>query len=1250
MAMFKHATLNRAYRLVWSELHATWVAVAEFARTRGKRTTCAVVAGTLLALGAGGVTAADAPAPTALPTGGQVAAGQVGISSSGARMDVTQSSGSAIVNWDSFNIGSQAHVNFAQPAASSVILNRVLGGDGSAIFGRMTANGNVFISNPGGILFAPGAQVDVGGLVASSLGISDANFLAGRYNFAKVGAGGTVTNQGNINVADGGFVALIAPQVANSGTIHAPGGSIGLAAGDSVNLDFDHDGLLSFQVNLAAAGARADNSGVLIADGGRVVMNAQAKDALLSTVLNNDGVIRARSLETRNGEIWLGGGNSGVVSVTGTLDASGTANGQSGGAVKVLGDKVGLFGQASIDVSGVGAGGTALVGGNWQGKGPEQNASATYVGKGVTINADAVGTGNGGKVVVWADDSTRFYGDIGARGGAQSGDGGSVEVSGKKYLTFKGTVNTLASNGKTGILLLDPADITILNGSGNGTGDGDTSTTTFTGTAGGLGTVLSTDAGPTTIYESELEGIAATTNIALTASNSITVDDLTDNNLNLAQTAGNSVSFNAGSGGFVMNGAATDTITTAGGALNITTTGVATIGGLATGGGNVGISASSIAASGAIATNTASATAGGAVTLTASSGGISVAAISTDGTTSGGAVSVQAQNAITLNGAVNSGDATQLYWANKDNAGTDAFTMAAGSSIVTTNAGVSAVEVDLNNGGGTGTGGAVLRDITVGNGGTITLNMRRSAATDFVAAGSVAAAGLGLATLTAGATGKVDFIITQGSQAGDPAGNAIIVDAGRLSVSGSKYNIQVKPGTDLTELGFQTYSGGGATDQRLLTADGLTHSVADAGGTVTITSLVKTSGLTSLSFGVAGAHLALADNAIQVGSGNVFLGANGTITDASGAVSITTTGSVALHSATSAGSAPYGIGGSGSPINVSAGGLAASVTGAYGIYVENAATNLAVGTHSGITGLSNTGAAINVLTPGVLSINQAISGAGVTLAATGTGGNITSAAAGTVNAGAGAVQMTAGKDLTLNASVTAGGTTTLDFGQEAAGTFSTSAGITGTSVAINGGIGDDIVDLSGATAFAATIAGGGGTDTLIGRNVNNAWVVTGPNAGTLNTIISFSAITNLTGGSGTDTLTGLATANTMSIGGTNTVTTSGMTMSSVEALVGGAAADTFTLASGITFSGTIDGAGNTDELKATDGTNAWQVTGANAGTFNTNTVFSNMETLTGGSGTDTLTGLATANTMSIGGTNTVTTSGMTMSSVEALVG
>src|SRR5207302_4563489 len=141
--------------------------------------------------------------------------------------------------------------------------------------------------------------------------------------------------------------------------------------------------------------------------------------------------IRANSLVQRNGEIVLDGGSAGVVSNTGTLTASGADAGTTGGTVKVLGDKVGLFNGTRIDASGDAGGGTVLIGGNFHGAGPEQNASQTIVAQDATINADAVTTGNGGNVAVWSNDGTQFFGSVSARGGAQRGDGGFVEVSGE---------------------------------------------------------------------------------------------------------------------------------------------------------------------------------------------------------------------------------------------------------------------------------------------------------------------------------------------------------------------------------------------------------------------------------------------------------------------------------------------------------------------------------------------------------------------------------------------------------------------------------------------------------------------------------------------------------------------------------------------------------------------------------------------------------------------------------------------------
>ncbi|HYT48019.1 MAG TPA: filamentous hemagglutinin N-terminal domain-containing protein, partial [Burkholderiales bacterium] len=151
------------------------------------------------------------PAANQLPTGGQVAAGTANISTAGSKMQIDQATDKAILNWQTFSIGSSAWVNFSQPSASSVALNKVLGNNPSEIFGRLSANGQVFLSNPSGVLFAPSASVDVGSLFATSLSITDQDFLAGRYNFYNSGSAGSVVNQGTI-ITTNGYAALAGPQ------------------------------------------------------------------------------------------------------------------------------------------------------------------------------------------------------------------------------------------------------------------------------------------------------------------------------------------------------------------------------------------------------------------------------------------------------------------------------------------------------------------------------------------------------------------------------------------------------------------------------------------------------------------------------------------------------------------------------------------------------------------------------------------------------------------------------------------------------------------------------------------------------------------------------------------------------------------------------------------------------------------------------------------------------------------------------
>ena len=230
-------------------------------------------AGRLTAWGMAGVLVlASGPHAFALPVGGTVAAGSASISSSPGALQINQSTPQAIINWQSFSIAKSESVTFHQPSSSSVVLNRVTGGDPSTILGSLTANGKVFLVNPNGVLFAKGAQVNVGGLVASTLGISDANFKAGNYQFTGTNGNGVV-NQGSI-IANGGYVALLGAKVDNEGVITAQMGSVVLASGAAMTMDVAGNGLLNVAVSKGAVNALVKNGGLIQANGGEVIMTA----------------------------------------------------------------------------------------------------------------------------------------------------------------------------------------------------------------------------------------------------------------------------------------------------------------------------------------------------------------------------------------------------------------------------------------------------------------------------------------------------------------------------------------------------------------------------------------------------------------------------------------------------------------------------------------------------------------------------------------------------------------------------------------------------------------------------------------------------------------------------------------------------------------------------------------------------------------------------------------------------------------
>lgn len=249
--------------------------------------------------------------------------------------------------------------------------------------------------------------------------------MAGNYTFSKNRSFASVINQGQIKAADGKYVALLGGKAVNGGVVIANQGTVVLGAGAEAKLDMTGDGLINMAVTKADLEAQVENKHLIQADGGLVVMTAKAAGDLTGAVVNNSGIIKAQGLVEKNGKIVLEGGTSGTVSVSGTLDTSGKDAGETGGTIKVLGSKLAITEEAKLDASGDKGGGTILVGGNYQGKGPEQNAVVTKVASSASINADAITSGSGGKVVVWADDSTDFAGTISAKGGASGGSGGS---------------------------------------------------------------------------------------------------------------------------------------------------------------------------------------------------------------------------------------------------------------------------------------------------------------------------------------------------------------------------------------------------------------------------------------------------------------------------------------------------------------------------------------------------------------------------------------------------------------------------------------------------------------------------------------------------------------------------------------------------------------------------------------------------------------------------------------------------------
>ncbi len=437
----------------------------------------------------------------ATPSGGQFAAGAGAIAPTANGLSITQSTSRGIIDWQSFSIGQGNTVNIVN--GSGATLNRVTGGNISNIAGSLTSTGSVYVINPAGIVVMPTGQVvTTGSFVASTRDISDSSFMAGGAQNFKGASSGTVVNQGSITSTNGDVI-LVGQSVTNSGQISAPNGTVGLAAGDDILLQPSSDP----EIVINAGTGDATNSGNIAAAQAEL---AAAGGNVYALATNNGGVIRATGSATKDGHVYLtAGGNvtvtgtvsatnadgsggtvkaiagnaGGLLSVTGAINLSAVAASAKGGTATLTGNTVNIGSTAIISANGGTDGGTIFIGGDRHGgtdpsvalsATPIPNAQYTTVSAGANIAANGGyvagtllgGAGNGGNVVVWSNISTSYAGAISAQGGPSGGNGGFVEVSGEQ-LAFTGTVNTAASSGVAGTLLLDPDDVTIISSTDN---------------------------------------------------------------------------------------------------------------------------------------------------------------------------------------------------------------------------------------------------------------------------------------------------------------------------------------------------------------------------------------------------------------------------------------------------------------------------------------------------------------------------------------------------------------------------------------------------------------------------------------------------------------------------------------------------------------------------------------------------------------------------------------------------------------
>jgi len=496
------------------------------------------------------------------PNSGSIVSGDVSFSETSNGLTINQVSDEAWIDWPSFNISVDEWVHFNQ-LTNGLTVNRVTGNDLSEIYGQLSSTGTIYLINPNGILFSESSRVDVGGLFVTDHWLAENGTLSPSYNSKGI------KNLGKINSRTD--LTLLAANLINQGELNADNVSLIANAGALLNLD--DQGLVSVLVPADGSESWIENTGAIVANG-QIYLGSADKNDWLNELAAEQNI--SVSGELNGNEITIQGSQIELIDAELTaqlIDIESRHSTHIGNSqlhavdniVRIRGEEIQLFSGSSIDVGS----GQLTIGGYYQGQGSDRNANFVHVSSTVNLYGNGGTNGDGGEIILWSDGTTSFHGNIETKGGTQSGDGGFVEVSGKETLVFRGEVNTQASNGQMGTLLLDPDTITIADGSG---ASADTD-----------GVVLYADYSNAdiTIYETDLEGIAAGTNINLQADETITINDLTtDGVLSLNQTGSVTFAVNndAGEARFEMLNTANSIDMTGGGTLNINLFGNTAIG------------------------------------------------------------------------------------------------------------------------------------------------------------------------------------------------------------------------------------------------------------------------------------------------------------------------------------------------------------------------------------------------------------------------------------------------------------------------------------------------------------------------------------------------------------------------------------------------------------------------------------------------------------------------------------------------